>query len=265
MIKRFLSHTIPENEWQIWRIPALLMVSFFISSGFFFLVYFGPSINNLHGTAYTPTYETALVRMDIGDKVFNVPANYTRNRRSRHGLITDYAELHAVLPNFNGYSRQHAASFARLDEASPLVIISLPMAGVSRRRNFAQNYAPHIVIAPPHRYGPALAENRTDANNGLQVHNFRYNSPYAGKQIFLPLTPLQPRGETDSASAQVMFICENISDDERDSDCESRFFLGTSARVSYLFKRHHLHDWRAIDQGVKVLMQSFLATGATTP
>jgi hypothetical protein len=41
--------------------------------------------------------------------------------------------------------------------------------------------------------------------------------------------------------------------------CESRFNLGTTAQVSYVFKRVHLAQWEAIDRDVREMIRNFRA------
>ena len=40
--------------------------------------------------------------------------------------------------------------------------------------------------------------------------------------------------------------------------CESRFNLGTTAQVSYVFKRVHLAQWEAIDRDVREMIRNFV-------
>ena len=87
----------------------------------------------------------------------------------------------------------------------------------------------------------AVTVTRSAADDGVQK----------GKDLFRALVA----GSIQQRATAALFICDQL--DKPGANCETRFDLGRSAEVSYLFKRQHLSDWQSIDAKVKDLIKSF--------
>ena len=241
MIKRILSRAVDEEEWPIWRLPLMLSIGFVLAGGLFYGLYFGLGLSFLRGLDYNPSNKTYAVKLEVGGTLFAVPANYTRNAASRRAGQHQHMTLHALLPNLTGYQLSTKEQFLRVDDASPLVIISI--SGVDRElpneRRFDSLYAPYIELKT------------SDIENDLQAYQFGNETPYRGKDLFRAMLA----GSRLQRAEAAVFICE--TDDKRGAICETRYSLGPSAEVSYLFKRRHLSDWQSIDTKVKDLIKGF--------
>jgi hypothetical protein len=243
MIKRLLSRAVPEHEWPIWALPAIMLGSFIASGFLFYLFYFGPGIRDLQGLAYAPTDDGGRVRIEIGGTLFSVPAHYTRNGRSRRGGTLDHASLHALLPSLTPWHDDYADAFLDSGAASDLLTINIraTTSDLPEGRIFKAIYQPYI------------AGSGQVGDEGLQSFNFRSNSPYAGKQIFRGLKT----GSAAERQRPPLFVCDDMSNDN--PTCESRFNLGNSAQVSYVFKRVHLSQWETIDRDIREMIRNFRA------
>ena len=241
MIKRILSRAVDEEEWPIWRLPLMLSIGFVLAGGLFYGLYFGLGLSFLRGLDYNPSNKTYAVKLEVGGTLFAVPANYTRNAASRRAGQHQLMTLHTLLPNLTGYQLSTKEQFLRVDDASPLVIISI--SGVNRElpneRRFESLYAPY------------LNGKNGAVENDLQAFHFSADTPYAGKNLFRALVA----GSIQQRATAALFICDQL--DKPGANCETRFDLGRSAEVSYLFKRQHLSDWQSIDAKVKDLIKGF--------
>ena len=241
MIKRILSRAVDEEEWPVWRLPLMLSVCFVLAGGVFYGFYFGPGLSFWRGLDYSPSSKTYAVKLEIGGTLFAVPANYTRNAASRRNGQHADITLHAVLPKLAGYQLSTKEQFLRIDDDSPLVIISIT--GVTRdlpiERRFESLYAPYVELKT------------SDITDDLQAYQFGDDTPYRGKDLFRAMLA----GTRLERAEAPMFMCETA--DKRGAICETRFDLGRSAEVSYLFKRRHLSDRQSIDAKVKDLIKSF--------
>ncbi len=243
MIKRLLSRAVPEHEWPIWALPAIMLGSFVLSGFLFYLFYFGPGIRDLQGLAYAPSDDAGRVRIEIGGTLFSVPAHYTRNGQSRRGGTLQHASLHALLPNLMPWRDDRRDAFLDTGIASNLVTINIRAAtsDLPEERIFKAIYQPYI------------AGSGQVGDEGLQSFSFRSNSPYAGKQIFRGLKT----GSAADRQRPPLFICDDM--DDVNPTCESRFNLGNSAQVSYVFKRVHLAQWETLDRDIREKIRSFRA------
>ena len=243
MIKRLLSRAVPEEEWPVWTLPAVIMGSFLLSGMLFYLFYFGPGIRDLQGIAYAPTDDDSRVRLEIGGTLFSVPAHYTRNGRTRRRGQLDHASLHVLLPDFSPWRDDRAAAFLDNGISSKLLTINIRAAagGIPEERIFNAIYRPYI------------AGSGEVNDDGLQSFAFRSDSPYGKKQIFRGLKT----GSASERQRPPLFICDIVK--HENPTCESRFNLGTSAQVSYVFKRVHLAQWEAIDRDVREMIRNFRA------
>ncbi len=237
MIKRILSRTIKEEEWPIWRLPLVFFIGFIIAGVLFYGLYFAPSLSFWRGLDYSPSDKTHAIKLEVGGTLFAVPANYTRNAAGRRAGHHKQIELHALLPSLSGYQEKTQSSFLRVDESSPLLIISIREVSreLPNERRFEALYKPYLDAA-----------NGT-IENDLQSYHFGADTPYAGKELL----------RTNAA----LYICDSAG--KPSATCETRFDLGRSAEVSYLFKRHYLKDWRAIDGNIKDLIKSFRSATRT--
>ncbi len=243
MIKRLLSRAVPEEEWPLWALPSVIISGFLLSGFLFYLFYFGPGIRDLQGMAYAPTDDDDRVRVEIGGTLFSVPAHYTRNGRTRRSGQLDHASLHVLLPDFSPWRKDRAEAFLDTGTLSNLLTINIRAAAseMPEERVFNAIYRPYIDGS-----GDVTDE-------GLQSFAFRAGSPYGKKQIFRGLKT----GSAAERQRPPLFICDIIK--HENPNCESRFNLGTSAQVSYNFKRIHLAQWEAIDRDVREMIRSFRA------
>lgn len=243
MIKRLLSRAVPEQEGPVWALPSIILGSFLLSGVLFYLFYFGPGIRDLQGLAYAPTDNQGRVRVEIGGTLFSVPAHYTRNGRTRRGDRLEHASLHALLPELSPWRKDRADAFLDTSVASKLLIINIraTTSDMPEARIFNAIYRPYI------------AGSGQVTEDGLQSFAFRADSPYGKKQIFRGLKT----GSAAERQRPPLFICDIAT--HENPTCESRFNLGTSAQVSYVFKRVYLAQWEAIDHDIREMIRNFRA------
>ena len=243
MIKRLLSRAVPEEEWPVWALPSVILGGFLLSGVLFYLFYFGPGIRDLQGMAYAPTNDNGRVRLEIGGTLFSVPAHYTRNGRTRRSGQLDHASLHVLLPDFSPWREDRAEAFLDTGVLSKLLTINIRATAseMPEERVFNAIYRPYINGS-----GEVTDE-------GLQSFAFRTDSPYGKKQIFRGLKT----GSAAERQRPPLFICDIVK--HENPTCESRFNLGTTAQVSYVFKRVHLAQWEAIDRDVREIIRNFRA------
>ena len=258
MIKRILLQSVPEHEWPVWSIPASILAVFLLSGAVAYFYYFGSGFGLFDGTAYRPTSQRALVKLEVGGTLFAIPQNFTRNRNARRSTVQDHIELHVLLPNLIGYDKTLAKEFLRTDAASTLLLLDIRVANqeIPEKQIFDAIYAPYIVSNGAKDDNDKQGVAQT-AISSLQSFAFAENSPYFNKQVF--------RSRANSTARQrvllPVFLCDKAS--LASPTCESRFPLGQTARVSYRFKRAYLQDWEKIDAAVKELIRNFRAAART--
>ncbi|MGI9438491.1 MAG: hypothetical protein ACR2OK_02190 [Parvibaculales bacterium] len=243
MIKRLMSRAVPEEEWPVWGLPLAILAGFLISGLLFYLFYFGPGIRDLQGLAYAPSDSEERVRIEVGGTLFSVPAHYTRNGRTRRGGTLAHASLHALLPTLNAWRKDRADGFLDTGIASNLLTVNIRAA----TRNLPDQRVFNAI------YRPYIAGSGQVNDDGLQGYNFRSDSPYGQKQIFRGLKT----GSAAEREIPPLFVCD-VTQHENPT-CESRFNLGNSAQVSYVFKRIHLAQWENIDRNVREMIRNFRA------
>lgn len=110
MIKRLFGKVV-EEEWPIWQLLVMFLLSFSAAIIAFILYFFGPSLDQIRGLSYGPTAQKSDIRAEVGGTLFAIPASYTRYGRNRRASEAESIELHALLPEMSGYSKDQAEAF----------------------------------------------------------------------------------------------------------------------------------------------------------
>ena len=242
MIKRLLSRAVPEEEWPVWALPSVIFGGF-CSAVFCFICFTSaPAFVTCRAWPMRRPMIRACA-LEIGGTLFSVPAHYTRNGRTRRSGQLDHASLHVLLPDFSPWREDRAEAFLDTGILSKLLTINIRATAseMPEERIFNAIYRPYINGS-----GEVTDE-------GLQSFAFRSDSPYGKKQIFRGLKT----GSAAERQRPPLFICDIVK--HENPTCESRFNLGTTAQVSYVFKRVHLAQWEAIDRDVREMIRNFRA------
>jgi hypothetical protein len=227
------------KEESPWRYPAIIIVLTLILSGGVAYYYFGPSISDIRGDTPQASAKETPIHMEIGDSRFVIPENYTQYPRARRGGPRDSVSLYAIYPNFAPYARRHDDFFAENTPNNPVIyfeihIQRLPMTEADR---VEQIYREHLD-----------GEEGQQLGFGLTEHHFANGTPYQDEDLFL--------GENDNGDV-VAILCTQASSVVPSPNCRRDMELSDGLRLSYRFKRHHLEEWRAINEGLVNLVDSF--------
>ncbi len=255
MIKRLLSQSVTEEEWPIWRIILIIGVIMLAATIYFLIYFFGPTIADVRGSSLSPTTNRDSVTVEVGGALFSIPANFTRYGRDRRSRVRDQVELHALYPDFEGYTNDKAKLFASLDGTAPVILVSIRSADASLTSNqmLAQIYL------------PATEGEKVNQEFNLDWSNFKQNSHYNGAQLYrerdqtIEEISEDRRGFNYRAKAErtPYFICQM---DTRNIEwCRGGFQIGRTAEALYRFPKAYLENWEQIDAGLQNLLSNFRA------
>jgi hypothetical protein len=193
-----------------------------------------------------PIGESRIVRLNVHGIRLDVPANYITTAGARAGGPQASVSLAALIPSFNGFSRQDARLFAGNAPDSPVVRLTLhgDTSGLNARQRMERVYLPYIT-------DPA----GTRAEFGLTRYSFAAGSGYEATDLF---------AGTDSRGLE-LFLCEKPAADIPSPNClaldRPLEQTGHRASLSWRFKRAYLARWRQITDGVYDLIARFEAPG----
>ncbi len=240
MIKRLFGNVV-EEEWPIWKLLAIFLFSFLAAIIAVLLYFFGPSLDQIRGLSYGPTAQQSDIRAEVGGTLFAIPASYTRYGRNRWESEAESIELHALLPEMSGYSKDQAEAFTNLEASSRLLLISiLPV---------EKNLPPSVLLSDV--FLPQLSPQVETLANGLRKGTFVADSAYASSLFF------QPSIATPETIGSPFYICS--AETNGATWCTGRILIGRTAQAVFRFPDRYLDDWQAINQGLTELLRSFRA------
>ena len=232
-----INHNETMHQHSGWLIPASFLSAILLLSGLFLGWYLRPGPR----VPAAPTGQSTTVALTIGDRAFNVPANYIQNAAARTGGRQQSVTLAALFPTWQGYSDAQARLFAGNRPDSPVVRLSLRADAnpLDARTRLSRIYQPYVT---------APAE--TSEFLGLTEYGFAGNSGYEHEDLYT--------GETDGRL--MLFLCEQPSSQLSSPNCLATDQpLGGSVSLSFRFKRAWLARWREVSGGVNALVGRFEA------
>jgi hypothetical protein len=228
----------PIRQHSGWLIPLGVFVVTAGLSALFLLYYLAPVPPSFVKEQSSPTTATDIVNLRVNGYELRVPANYLLYRSARQGGESKEVALISVFPDFRGYDGSDAGDVA--DNAPDSSIIYLLVRDdamdLPEKERFDRIYLNYVVN-----------QQGTPGPFGLTQYAFREDSGYRGEDLFVGQTPAGP----------VVLRCVKLSDRVPSPSCLRDYPVSKTAAISYRFKRTHLSDWRAINDGVNALLRQF--------
>lgn len=227
----------PAKERSGWLIPLAVFLVTAVLTGLVLLYYLSPSPSELIEEQASPTGDSTMVSLTIGNQHFRIPANYMPFPSARKGGVLTELKLKALLPDLDGYSMGDASEFASDAPDSRVLNLNLrAQAILSEQDRMTRIYLPQVTDA-----------DGTPGPYGLTKYTFLPTSSYREEEMFV--------GQTD-AGPMVLRCTKPVSDTVAPT-CLRDMPIGPGVGLSYRFKRSHLDNWRAIDKRVREMMAAF--------
>ena len=235
-----IDHNETVHQHSGWLIPASLLSAILLLSGLFLGWYLRPGPR----VPTAPTGQSTTVALVIGDRAFNIPANYIQNAAARRGGRQQTVTLAALFPAWQGYSDAQARLFAGNRPDSPVVRLSLRADPnpLDARTRLSRIYLPYVT-----------SPGGSSESFGLTEYEFAGNSGYEHEDLYT--------GEM--GGRLMLFLCEQPSSQLSSPNCLATDQpLGGSVSLSFRFKRPWLARWREVSVGANALIARF-ETGAS--
>jgi len=241
MIKRFLSESIVEEEWPLWRLVMGVFALILLSIFGFSIYFFGPTLDQIRGETVTPTALTRDIRIEVGGTLFSIPANYTRYGHDRSSYENPFVELHALLPDLSGFQAADETAFADLSNQSRLLLFSLSEieGDMTPQRLWKEVFVPQIG---------AFTET---VEYGLK------SAPFKSGSLYRDATYYQPETMPDDGFSSPFIICAPNADGA--VWCQGRLTIGRTAQAIFRFPQNYLSDWKLISNRLAGLLSRFRA------
>ena len=222
-----------------WILPAIfLVVAGLIGIGFYIL-FTGPTVDDLQGNTAWPTAsaETADIRID--NAVFRVPANYTKLRRSRSDGDAEDIPMHALLPNLTPWTQAEAREFNSNAKDSRVVQILLAVdhAKLTYQDKFDRGIRPRSST-PESIPGPY----------DLMTYKFDAGTGYENTEW---LTATLEDG------SRFVMRCDAAATGDFGASCMRVTRLKDGVGLTYKYKRAYLAQWKEIDARIIAKIDSF--------
>jgi type II secretory pathway pseudopilin PulG len=225
---------------QSWFIPLEILAVIVVLGAIALWFLTGPSID-LTGNTVNPTSSTDPVDLSIDGYSLAIPANLLPLGRNRAGGEQEDIRLHALLPDMRGWSSSDSSDFGSNAPDSRVVqiVLTTTRSTMSEKERFERVLKPYTVN-PEGEAGP----------HGLTKYAFTPGQGYDGTELFTFAA-----GE----GALIVLQCEIAGDNATGPACwrTTKPQEKDTVAITYRFKRAHLPDWPAIDQGVMRLIASF--------
>jgi hypothetical protein len=222
-----------------WILPAIfLVVAGLIGIGFYIL-FTGPTVDDLQGNTAWPTAATDTADIRIDNAVFRVPANYTKLRRSRSDGDADDIPMHALLPNLAPWTQAQAKEFNSNSWNARVVQILLAVdhAKLTYQDKFDRGIRPRSST-PDGIPGP----------HGLTTYKFDAGTGYENTEW---LTATLEDG------SRFVMRCDAAATGNFGSSCMRVTRLKDGIGLTYKYKRAYLAQWKEIDAKVMAKVEGF--------
>ncbi len=212
-----------------WTLPAALFIVAAAIAGAFYVLFTGPTVDDLQGNTTWPTAsaETADVRVD--NTVFRVPANYTKFRRSRSSGDAEDLPMFALLPDLTPWNAADAKEFASNAPNARVVqiVLTVDNAPLTYQDKFERGIRPRSDT-PDGIPGP----------HGLTTYKFAAGTGYENTEWF-----------TAKLADGSMFVmrCDAAATGNFGSSCMRVTRMKDGVGLTYKYKRVYLAQWQRID------------------
>jgi hypothetical protein len=222
-----------------WILPAIfLVVAGLIGIGFYIL-FTGPTVDDLQGNTTWPTADTTTADIRIDNTVFRVPGNYTKLRRSRSDGEADDLPLHALLPGLTGWTQAQAKEFnsnawnARVVQ----IVLAVDRGKLTYQEKFERGIRPRSDT-PEGIPGP----------HGLTTFKFGPGTGYENTEWLTA---------TLADGSQFVMRCDAAATGNFGSSCMRVTRMKDGVGLTYKYKRAYLAQWQDIDAKIMAKIDSF--------
>ena len=245
MFKRYLSLTVTEEEWPIWRVIAIFAITLLIGLGGALFFFFGPSWKDISGDIVSPSTSTRAINIEVSSTLLAIPSNYTRYGRDRRSSKRENVELHALLPDLSGYTQNQSKAF-EINSLSPdLLLITIT--------RIEHNMTPNKLVDDVYR--PILSKGaggaKIDAITGLKKSLFAEDSRYADATFY------ETTLRVDDSQKSPFYICAPSPD--HGTWCTGRLRIGATAQAIFRFSEQNLKNFEEINQRLSQKLSQFRA------
>jgi hypothetical protein len=224
-----------------WAMPAiLLLITGAIGVGIFIYLT-GPTVQELRGTAPSPTDSPEPVDLKVDGIAFRSPAYSTESPVARAGGDQEEVDLHVLLPDLHPWTQTDKAAFE--SNAPDARVVRFTLKPDHQRLTDDQRFERALrpqTVNPQGVPGP----------HGLTQFDFPPGLGYDDVQIF-----------TAQLDAKTLLVlrCDKVGAREFGPSCIRQTRTPDGVGLTYRFKRAHLADWQTIDSGITQLVAGFRA------
>ncbi len=222
-----------------WILPAIFLVVAGLIAVGFYILFTGPTVDDLQGNTTWPTADTGTADIRIDNAVFRVPANYTKLRRSRSDGEADDLPMHALLPNLTGWRQEDAKEFNSNAANARVVqlVLAVDRAKLTYQDKFERGIKPYSST-PDGIEGPF----------GLTTYKFDPGTGYENTEW---LTATLEDG------SKFVMRCDAAATGNFGSSCMRVTRLKDGVGLTYKYKRAYLAQWKEIDAKIMAKIDGF--------
>lgn len=222
-----------------WILPAIFLVVAALIAGGFYILFTGPTVEDLQGNTTWPTADASTADIRIDNAVFRVPANYTKLRRSRSNGEADDIPMHALLPSLTGWTQKDAKEFASNAWNGRVVqiVLAVDRAKLTYQDKFERGIKPYSST-PDGIPGP----------HGLTTYKFDAGTGYESTEW---LTATLEDG------SKFVMRCDASATATFGTSCMRVTRLKDGVGLTYKYKRAYLAQWKEIDAKIMAKIDSF--------
>lgn len=188
------------------------------------------------------TSDTTPREIVIGNNVLSVPSNAIRFANARRDGETDRLDLYLHWPDMKGYTAATRGDFNDTGSRKDILFLTFEPQFMSLDMSGRFDPIYRFLIVKPGSPG----------ENGLEFHDFKPDTGYAGEKLAVAERPGKPpfvaRCLTGPAAAQSL------------APCERDIAVGDRLTLLYRFPQELLASWRQLDAAMARKAQEYLKT-----
>lgn len=197
------------------------------------------------------TYDTTPIRIEMGKYFYEIPANYF-DMQPQFNCNSEGELLVALLPNFEGRSKENNAKFSNARDDSDFTMILIDNAGKHGEGWTAQQslevvHRVHVVD----RYKNNQIEKKVaNAELGLDAY---YEKNNFGRDVFT--------SQTQDGKLRTVIDCDAEKPD-LSPGC-GHYFVDEDLLVDFSYKRRYLKDWKILEANARQWLASMRTQAVT--
>lgn len=227
----------------------ILILALFFTALIIFSVYARYKVAEKLDIGYGASTSGDIVRLEIGDRVFDIPKNHIWSREDWRGGKVEAVNLRALLPDFEPYLDSNKAEFEELgwNKVITFVISHHNTAGSKTGSHSMTRQAVYDRVVYDFSLQKKAGVTEFPGPYGLTLQVLNSTSSDAGRELYVGY----------KKDGGFYWVSCGVDKPQRYPSCETYLDYSNRVYLSYRFSKKYLEEWESIDNSVFEFISKF--------